>query len=113
MQKASLTELAVQHLAAARVASNGRSAGTVHGGHSKILRQTLIALVAGQHLDEHENPGEAAVHVLQGHVRLVAGADTCAVQAGELLVVPDTRHSLEALQDSVVLLTVAKSQRSG
>ena len=108
MQKASLTELADHHLAAALSASSGRSAQTVHGGHSKVLRQTLIALAGGQRLDEHENPGEATVHVLRGHVRLAAGTDTCDAHAGDLLIVPDTRHSLEARQDSVVLLTVAK-----
>ena len=108
MQKTSLTELAEQHLAAARAAANGRSAQTVLGGHGKTLRQTLIALAAGQRLDDHENPGEATVHVLHGHVRMIADTGTCDAHAGDLLVVPDTRHSLEAHQDSVVLLTVAK-----
>jgi hypothetical protein len=37
----------------------GWDAQTVYGGHAKTLRQTLIALTAGQRLDEHENPGEA------------------------------------------------------
>jgi hypothetical protein len=39
---------------------------------------------------------------------MTAGDDTGEADTGELLVVPDARHSLEALQDSVVLLTVAK-----
>ncbi len=38
-----------------------------------MLRQPLTALTAGQKLDEHENPGEATVHVLHGRVRLGAG----------------------------------------
>ena len=45
----------------------------MYGGHEHVLRQTLIALTAGQKLDEHENPGEATVHVLHGRVRLGAG----------------------------------------
>ncbi|GAB2584691.1 LuxR family transcriptional regulator [Paractinoplanes abujensis] len=108
MQKSSLTELAGQHLATARTASSGRSAHTVHGGHATTLRQTLIALAGGQQLDEHENPGEATVHVLHGTVRMIAGDDTCDAAAGEMIVVPDARHSLEALDDAVVLLSVAK-----
>ncbi|MEV4711578.1 cupin domain-containing protein [Micromonospora sp. NPDC049374] len=108
MQKSSLTDLTDQLLTAARGASSGRSAQTVHGGHTKTLRQTVIALVAGQRLDEHENPGEATVHVLHGLVRLATDTASCDGSAGELLLVPDARHSLEALQDSVVLLTVAK-----
>ena len=108
MQKTSLSELATRHLAAARDATSGRSAQTVHGGHASTLRQTVIALAAGQQLDEHENPGEATVHVLQGRVRMTAGDDTGEADTGELLVVPDARHSLEAVQDSVILLTVAK-----
>lgn len=108
VQKSSLTELADQHLAAARDASSGRSAQTVHGGHTSTLRQTVIALAAGRRLDEHENPGEATLYVLQGRARMIAGDETCEAAAGELLVIPDTRHSLEALADTVVLLTVAK-----
>ena len=73
MNKMSLTALAREQLAAADRASSGRSAHTVYGGHEHVLRQTLVALVAGQRLEEHENPGDATVHVLNGRVRLIAG----------------------------------------
>jgi len=38
-------------------------AHTVYGGHEHVLRQTVIALVGGSRLEEHENPGEATGHV--------------------------------------------------
>jgi len=108
MEKFSLTALAREQLKLAGGASSGRSAHTVYGGHEHALRQTLIALSSGQRLDEHENPGEATVHVLQGRVRLTAGDVAWEGSAGDLLVVPDALHALEALEDSAVLLTVAK-----
>lgn len=108
MHAASLTHLAEELLVDARAAASGRSARTVFGGHDRTLRQTVIALAAGHRLDEHENPGEATVHVLHGQVRMATATDAHDAAAGELLVVPDTRHSLEALADSAVLLTVAK-----
>jgi quercetin dioxygenase-like cupin family protein len=73
MEKSSLSALAREQLKIARQASSGRSAKTVYGGHEHVLRQTLIALAAGHRLDEHDNPGEATVHVLHGRVRLSAG----------------------------------------
>jgi quercetin dioxygenase-like cupin family protein len=108
MEQTSLTALARQQLEKACGAPNGRSAHTIYGGQQKVLRQTLIALAGGQKLDEHENPGEATVQVLNGQVRLAAGNSSWTGSAGDLLVVPDARHTLEALEDAVVLLTAAK-----
>ena len=109
MNKISLTALAREQLEGAKRASSGRSAHTVYGGHEHVLRQTVIALVSGQKLDEHENPGEATVHVLHGRVRLIAGNDSWEGSTGDLIIVPDARHSLEAIEGSTILLTVAKS----
>jgi quercetin dioxygenase-like cupin family protein len=108
MEKFSLTALARQELRQAKEASSGRSASTVYGGHEHVLRQTVIALAAGQTMDEHVNPGEATVHVLSGRIRLVAGGASWDGSAGDLLIVPGSRHALAAIDDAVVLLTVAK-----
>ena len=86
---------------------SGRSAHTVHGGHEHALRQTLIALTAGSGLAEHDSPGEATLQVLRGRVRLTTAGESAEAAAGDLLVIPPQRHSLEAIDDSAVLLTVA------
>ncbi|MFF0538832.1 cupin domain-containing protein [Streptomyces coelicoflavus] len=108
MQKLSLDALAREHLERAAASSSGRSATTVHGGHELVLRQTLLALTAGTTLAEHENPGEATVQVLRGRVRLTSGDTFWDGRTGDLVLIPPARHSLEALEDSAVLLTVAK-----
>lgn len=108
MKKTSLTALARNQLTEAGSASSGRSAHTVYGGHEHVLRQTVIALIAGQALAEHENPGEATVHVLHGRIRLIAGETTWDGSSGDLLTVPAGMHSLEAVEDAAILLTVAK-----
>ena len=108
MDKLSLVATARELTRKAESSSNGRAAETVYGGHEHVLRQTVIALVKGESLAEHENPGEATVHVLTGRVRLVSGTTDWEGRAGDLIAVPDGRHSLEAMETSAVLLTVAK-----
>ena len=92
MEAISLPTLVQEHLTIARTASNGRSAHTVFGGHDHRLRQTLIALAAGQELAEHESPGEATIHVLAGAVQLTTTTDSALLAAGDVAVIPDERH---------------------
>jgi quercetin dioxygenase-like cupin family protein len=47
------------------------------------------------------------VFVLRGRVELSAGEDVSTGVSGDLLIVPGERHALAALEDSVVVLTVA------
>jgi quercetin dioxygenase-like cupin family protein len=108
MQKISLEALARQQMKLAVTAAGQHTADTVYGGHEKVLRQTVIGMIAGARLREHESPGEATVLILHGRVRLSMADLSWEGTRGDLLIIPDSRHSLEALEDAAVLLTVAK-----
>lgn len=110
MESLSLTSLASEKLAEARTSHSGRAAHTIHGGHTHELRQTVLALLADHDLSEHDSPGEATLQVLQGHVQLTAGADSWDGRTGDYIAIPPVRHALHAVEDSVVMLTVLKSQ---
>ncbi|MER7346973.1 cupin [Streptomyces aurantiacus] len=99
-----LTALAEEHLNRARTAAHGRSAHLIV--HDDALRQSVIALTGGSALDEHTTPRAASLQVLRGKVRLTteSGADSV-LAAGQLCAVPQERHGLLGLEDSVVLLT--------
>ena len=73
-----------------------------------MLRQTVIALTQGSTLAEHESPGDATLLVLRGRVRLTAGEEGWEGRDGDLIIIPETRPAVEALEDSTFLLTVAK-----
>jgi len=109
MESTSLIALADEKMAEAKAHRSGLAAHTVYGGSVHHLRQTLVALAAGQALAEHDSPGESTLQVLRGRVRLTAGDEAWEGASGELVILPRTRHALEASEDSVVLLTVAKS----
>jgi quercetin dioxygenase-like cupin family protein len=108
MDSISLTALADELLAAAAEGSSGRAARTIHGGHDRMLRETVIAILAEHGLAEHESPGEATLQVLRGRVRLDSEPDTWEGSAGEHTIIPGRRHALTALEDCAVLLTVVK-----
>ncbi|WP_059013490.1 cupin domain-containing protein [Streptomyces specialis] len=98
-----LTALADEHLALARRAEHGRSAHLFL--HDGPLRQSVIALTEGSELEEHNAPPAASLQVLRGQVRLRTDEGTVDLSAGQVMRVPQARHSLAALSDSVVLLT--------
>ncbi|MGB0971508.1 MAG: cupin domain-containing protein [Mycobacterium sp.] len=106
MDALSMADLADAQLNAARGARVGRAAHTVYGGQEHALRQTILALAAGQSLSEHENPGEATLFVLRGRVELGASRGVVEGNTNDFIVIPEERHHLVALEDSVVLLTV-------
>lgn len=108
MEKFSLDALAREQLRVALDAPAGRSAETIYGGHEHVLRQTLLALRAGETLAEHENPGESTLMVLQGRIELVAPHASWTGRSGDLLVVPQERHEVKAVENSTFLMTVAK-----
>lgn len=92
-------------LTQARSDDRGRAAHVVVAGD--LQRATAIALLSGQGLDEHAAPPAASLQCVLGRVRLHSGADEWRLTAGQLVAIPPDRHSLDAEEDSVVLLTVA------
>lgn len=113
MDSLSLTAVADEQLARARQSNSGRSAQTIYGGHEHFLRQTVIAIVGGRELGEHYSPGEATLQVLSGEVKVVAEDESWQGGIGDFLVIPAVRHSLEAVEDAVVLLSVRADSRDG
>lgn len=105
MESTDLSTLAHEHIDTARSAASGRSAVAMHPGRHHRLRQTLIALAADHRLDEHDAPSEATLFVLAGRVRLATAEESWEGGPGELLVIPDARHDLLAIDDAAVLLT--------
>jgi len=112
MQKHSLDALVREQLDLARRAPARRSATTVVGGHERALRQTLVALLEGASLDEHDNPGEASLVVLHGRIALSSGADRWEARTGDLIEIPPARHSVRAEEDSAVLLTAVPREHT-
>ena len=101
-----LTALATELLEKAATARARRASRTL--AHPVDgLRQTVMALLAGADLGEHESPGPASLLVLRGQVRIVVGDGSVLLRAGEIAPVPMRRHGLHADEDSVVLLSVA------
>jgi quercetin dioxygenase-like cupin family protein len=107
MDIASINALAEDHLVTASTAESGRSSVTVYGRPGARLRQTVVALAAERVMGEHKSPGDASVLCLRGRVLLRAGESQAELGPGDLVAVPPQRHDLQALEPSVLLLTVA------
>lgn len=95
-------------LATARSARAQRAAETIYGSRDTIMRQTMLSLLDGAELAEHDSPREAVLQVLVGRVRINGKNRSWTITAGQLLPIPPERHSVTALEDSVFLLTALR-----
>lgn len=99
-----LAALADQLIAIAGSAAEGRATERVDLGHG-TLGLMAMGFAAGGELPAHDNPGEAALQVLRGRVRLSWQGSAVEVEPGRLVRIPDARHRVEALEPSAILLT--------
>lgn len=102
-----LTDVMTKAIDLARRAANGRHAELLL--HDGPLRQALIGLREGARLSEHNSPPAASIQVMHGSLR-VTGQEPVVLQSGQLAALTHFRHSVEALEDSVFLLTTVTSQ---
>ncbi|BBL78655.1 hypothetical protein RxyAA322_05090 [Rubrobacter xylanophilus] len=88
-----------------------RNAITLRKGEG--MNVVLLAMGAGDRLNEHAAPGPFGLTVLEGRVRFEAAGEASEVGEGVLITCDaGVRHSVEALEDALCLLTVAGA-RSG
>jgi quercetin dioxygenase-like cupin family protein len=72
------------------------------------LNILLMVLKKGARLAEHRTKGPIAVQVLSGSVRFSAGSKDVELASGSMAVLDrNVVHELEALEESIVLLTTA------
>jgi quercetin dioxygenase-like cupin family protein len=72
------------------------------------FRIVLIALRAGSRMEEHRAAGRISVQTLMGHVRLQTAGTNVDLPVGRLVSVErDVPHTVEALEESAFLLTIA------
>lgn len=72
------------------------------------LRILLIAMKANTRMHEHTAAGRISVQSLNGHIRLHLPARVVDLPAGHLLALDHcVPHDVEAVEDSVFLLTIA------
>ena len=87
----------------------------VDGGHSAKtlvkhpdMRVVLIALKRGASMGEHKTIGRVSVQTLEGRVQLKLPGEVVDLPKGGLLALePSIPHDVEALEESVLLLTIA------
>jgi len=80
-------------------------------GSLELMR---VVLRAGKSLPPHSVPGELTVLCIEGRAWLRAGAGDHLLCAGDLVLLPGgDRHSVEALDDSSLLVTVLLSAAGG
>jgi quercetin dioxygenase-like cupin family protein len=98
---------ATELLEQARSVAAGRAGRTLTPGSGATLKQSLLALRAGSRLQDHIAPEATTLLGIRGTAILHHGAERVTLTDGIWASCPAGRHTLEAVSDTVVLLTVA------
>jgi quercetin dioxygenase-like cupin family protein len=78
---------------------------------SEEVRVVLVGLHAGAQMKTHTAPGPISVQVLEGHLTFEALPHSADLTTGQMLVLPaGVPHRVEALSESVFLLTLFKKE---
>lgn len=93
-----------RELAAQAISS--RKAVTLFKDHGMSV--VLVAMPAGNEVNDHSTPGGVTIHVLSGRIDIKLESETIDGYAGTLVVLgPNIAHSLHSREASVVLLTLS------
>lgn len=84
----------------------GRSAKTLHKANG--MRLVLNSMKAGTEIKPHQANGPISVHCLEGKLKFHTEKETVTLQQGEMLSLQEyIRHSVEAIEETTFLLTIA------
>ncbi len=109
MEPTDLDELGTELLRLAGDAPAGRAARQLPVAGEGAFTQTVLAITAGQELAEHDAPASASLQALRGRARFVAEDAATELSAGQVLVIPPSRHRVQAVDGVVLLLTVGRA----
>ena len=105
--------MATHHAAPSEIVDLETWAQDLPKEHTKAIVKTpemeLARLVfpAGGEFPDHKVSGPIVVHCIEGEIEFVAMGVTRILKTGQLVyLLPDEPHSIRAISDSVVLLTI-------
>lgn len=77
---------------------------------SSQMEVIRMALPSGKEIPEHKAPGEITVQCLEGRIEFCAAGQVSVLRGGQMLyVLAGVPHSLRALDDSSMLLTIVRT----
>ena len=101
----SLMSMAEKLTEEATSATSGRASLTL--AHGKEMTLVLVALKAGNTLEEHQAPAAATVITLSGNIIFTTHAEKITLDQGEAVTfTADILHAVYASEDSVFLIVI-------
>lgn len=87
----------------------GRSARTLTPGEGATLKQTLLAMKAGERLQDHIAADPTTLMGIHGEATVDHPDGAFTLKPGVWAWCPNEPHSVEAITDAVILVTVANT----